>query len=383
VTSSDLFFKRIKSSLVSLESKKHIRSLEICDVVGKHITIENRKLLSFASNDYLGMSQDVRLKDCAKKVIDSHGVGSGSSRYISGNHPFYLSLESKIATFKDADDCLVFGSGYLANIGILQSLITDDDLIILDRNCHNSLFSGAKLTRATVKVFHHNDTDHLAKVLDKYKSHFTNCMVITEGVFSMDGDTAPLKNISDLCINYDALMLIDDAHALGVINDGCGSKISQTDNKNIIVSGTLSKALGAYGGYICAHQSIIDLIKQKAHSLIYSTSLPPAIIASASAAIDLIKNNPSLAGSLLERATLFSKLMNLKQEPQSAIIPIIVQSERKAINLARLMQESGFYVPCIRPPTVAKKSSRLRFSFSTLHNEEEIVRCAQSLKSYL
>jgi 8-amino-7-oxononanoate synthase len=383
VTFSDIFFKKITSSLISLESKKLIRTLNTYEVSGKYITVENRKLISFASNDYLGISQDVRLKDCAKKAIDLYGVGSGSSRYISGNHPFYLSLENKIANFKDADDCLVFGSGYLANIGILQSLIDSHDLIILDRNCHNSLFSGAKLTRATIKVFHHNNTGHLAKVLNKYRSQFTNCLVITEGVFSMDGDTAPLESITDLCTQYDALILVDDAHALGVTNSGYGSKVSQGTNKNIIISGTLSKALGAYGGYVCAHQSIIDLIKQKAHSLIYSTSLPPAIIASATAAIELIKNNPSLVNKLIERASLFSKLMNLNEQPQSAIIPIVVQSEKKAIDLAKLMQESGYYVPCIRPPTVATNSSRLRFSFSALHDEDEIAQCAQTLRHYL
>jgi len=381
--SENIFFRDIQNDLSNLQAKKLIRNLEECQISGKFINFNNEKLISFASNDYLGLSQDPLLKKYASKTIDEYGVGSGSSRYISGNHLFYNALERQLARFKGMDKSLIFGSGYLTNIGVIQALLNHNDIIILDKHAHNSLFSGAKLSKATIKIFPHNDIEALKKILCRYRTQFRHCLVITEGIFSMDGDKPPLDDIINISINNNSFILIDDAHALGVINQGYGSKVSIPDKKNIIFTGTLSKALGAYGGYVCADEKIIDIIKQRSHALIYSTALPPVILASAIAALEIIEKNPKLADKLMKRSLLFCECMNLTHKPQSAIIPVIVKSEEAVIQLAKKMRDNGYYVPSIRPPTVPKGSSRLRFSFSLLHDEEEIITCAKILKNYL
>src|SRR3954452_13726485 len=247
-----------------------------------------RRLLSFSCNDYLGLSQHPALKAAAIAAIERHGVGAGASRLVTGDHPLYAELEQRLARLKGTEAGCVFGSGYLANTGIAPALVGRGDLILIDELAHSSLWTGARLSRAEVLSFRHNDAGHVADLLRQHRTQHQRTLIVTEGVFSMDGDRAPLIELAAPADGHDAWLMVDDAHDL----DFDAAALANVPLR----IGTLSKAIGAYGGYICASQPVIDLIRNRARTLIYSTGLPPATIAAAIAAIDLIeRDRPRLA----------------------------------------------------------------------------------------
>lgn len=340
-----------------------------------------RKMISFACNDYLGLTQHPKVKQAAIEAIERYGAGAGSSRFVTGNNPLYDALEARLAKLKGAASACVFGSGYLANIGILPSLAGETDLILGDELMHSCLHAGARLSRATMLLFRHNDVGHCRELLATHRTAHPKCLVITEGVFSMDGDRGPVGELAALAREFDAWLLTDDAHALGVIGAGKGSAFRISGKIDVpLQMGTLSKAVGAYGGYLCASASVIDFIKNRARSLIYSTGLPPAVIASSIAALELIETDRELVAKPLEKARLFTERMGLTPA-QSAIVPVILGEPETALRASAALEKQGFLVTAIRPPTVAEGTSRLRFTFSAAHADADIVRLADWLRS--
>jgi 8-amino-7-oxononanoate synthase len=334
-------------------------------------TRNGRRLLSFSCNDYLGLIQHPALKAAAIAAIDRHGVGAGASRLVTGNHPLYRELEARLARIKGSDAACVFGSGYLANAGIAPALVGRDDMILIDELSHSSLWTGARLSRAVVHAFRHNDAEHAAALLQQHRATHRHALIVTEGVFSMDGDRAPLADLATVAQRYDAWMLADDAHDLDLeaaARAGVPLRV-----------GTLSKALGAYGGYIAASQPVIDLIRNRARTLIYSTGLPPATLASAIAALDLIESDPARLAAPLAKARAFTRALNLP-EAQSAIVPVVIGDAKSAVEASKLLETEGFLVVAIRPPTVPEGTARLRLAFSAMHSDHDIMRLADVVR---
>ncbi len=273
----------------------------------------------------------------------------------------------------------MFGSGYLANSGIIPVLIGEDGLVLIDELSHACLWAGAQLSRGRVIPFRHNDMSDLERLLKEHRSAHPRAMIVTDGVFSMDGDLAPLPELSTLAKTHDAWLMTDDAHGLGVVGNGRGST-AQSGADVPLQMGTLSKAIGGYGGYLCASKSVIELMCNRARTLIYSTGLPPATVAAAIAALDLIENDPALSARPVEKAKHFTRLTNLP-EAQSPIVPIVVGAEDKALDASRLLADEGFHVAAIRPPTVPNGTSRLRLTFTAGHPDAEIERLATLVRS--
>jgi 8-amino-7-oxononanoate synthase len=275
-----------------------------------------------------------------------------------------------LARLKGAEAACVFGSGYLANAGIAPALVGRGDLILLDELSHSSLWTGARLSRAEVLSFRHNDAGHAADLLRQHQASHIRALIVTEGVFSMDGDRAPLARLATLAREFDAWLMVDDAHDLEFA--------AHADVPLRI--GTLSKAIGAYGGYLCASQLAIDLVRNRARTLIYSTGLPPAIVAAAIAALDLIERDPDRLTQPLAKAQAFTRAAGLPSA-QSAIVPVVIGEASATLAASRLLEAEGYLAVAIRPPTVPVGTARLRLSFSAAHPDAEIARLADIVRT--
>jgi 8-amino-7-oxononanoate synthase len=339
-----------------------------------------RRLLSFSCNDYLNLSQHPRVKQAAKEAIDRYGAGSGASRLVTGNHPLYAALEARLAKIKQTEDAVVFGSGYLANTGIIPVLIGRDGLVLIDELSHACIHAGARLSRGRVLTFRHNDVAHARALLAAHRAEHDRALIVTDGVFSMDGDLAPLQALHDLANEHDAWLMSDDAHGLGVVGGGRGSAwVAGVHVPVPLQMGTLSKAVGAYGGYLCASGRVIELMRNRARTLIYSTGLPPSIVAAAIAALDLIESDPHYAALPLRKARAFTRLAGLP-DAQSPIVPVVIGDEEGALAASRLLEAEGFLAVAIRPPTVPAGTARLRLTFTALHPDEAIARLADLVR---
>ncbi len=366
-----------REKLTSLEARGLRRRLEpTARVDSIHVERAGRRLISFCSNDYLNLSQDPRVRAAAKAAIDRYGAGAGASRLVDGDHPLLGDLEHRLAAFKGAEAACVFGSGYLANSGIVPTLVGKNDLALVDELAHSCMRAGAKLSSAMTLVFRHNDLVHLSDLLAIHRPEHARCLIATDGVFSMDGDLAPLEDLKALARERDAWLLVDDAHGLGVLNAGHGSTVGHDIPLQM---GTLSKAIGVYGGYVCASAPVIDLIKTRAASFIYTTGLPPACAGAAIAALDVIESEPGLVAAPLAKAQRFTTALGLP-DAVSPIVPLIVGDARRAVALSRALEDEGFLVSAIRPPTVPEGTSRLRVTFTSAHPEAEIDRLAAALR---
>ena len=376
--SLDLF---ARSKLESLETAHLRRTLaETTREDGIWVERAGRRLLSFSCNDYLNLTHHPKVKAAAIAAIERFGTGAGASRLITGNHPLYKELETKLAALKETESACVFGSGYLANAGIIPALIGEDDLLLIDELSHACLWAGAQLSHAHVITFLHNDMNHLSELLKANRSKHEHALIVTDGVFSMDGDLAPLHELAARAQSYDAWLMSDDAHGLGVIGGGRGSAFA--DGKKAAVDlqmGTLSKALGSCGGYLCASQPVIDLIKTRARTLIYSTALPPASVAAAIAALDVIAGDSELAARPLAKTQMFTRLTNLPLA-QSPIVAIVLGDAANALQASQILEDAGFLAVAIRPPTVPAGTSRLRLAFTANHPDEEITRLARLVR---
>jgi 8-amino-7-oxononanoate synthase len=340
-----------------------------------------RRLLSFSCNDYLNLTQHPAVKAAAIEAVREYGAGSGASRLVTGNHPLFAELEARLARLKETPAACVFGSGYLANIGIIPALVGPDDLVLIDELAHACLWAGARLARARVFPFRHCDLAHVAELLAAQRARHSRALIATDGVFSMDGDLAPLPALGELAQRFDAWLLADDAHGIGVVGNGRGSTFAGTAKADVpLQMGTLSKAIGAYGGYLCASEPVVELTRNRARSFIYSTGLPPAAAAAAIAALDLIEREPHYAALPLARAKAFTRRLGLA-EAQSPIVPLVVGGAEAALAAAQLLEAEGFLVVAIRPPTVPAGTARLRFAFTALHSDAEIERLADVVAS--
>jgi len=374
MTSLDDFASR---KLAQLESASLRRSLRTTDTGAGHRVRAGG--LNFCSNDYLGLANDPRLAEAARAAAEEFGVGAGASRLVTGNHSLYDVLERKISAVKDTEAAVVFGSGYLANIGAIPALVSEGDLVLTDALSHACMMSGAKLSGAKVVTFRHNDVDDLRALLAAHRAGARHCLVLTEGVFSMDGDLAPLPDIVALARDHDAWTMTDDAHGLGVVGDGFGSAAHWGVAVDVQM-GTLSKAVGSYGGYVAASQPVADLLINRARSLIYATGLPPTVVAASIAGIDTIAGDPALCAVPLARARLFAAQLNLAVPP-SPIVPLIVGASDVALAASQALEAAGFLVTAIRPPTVPDGTARLRVTFTAAHSEDDVLRLAAAVRS--
>jgi 8-amino-7-oxononanoate synthase len=339
-----------------------------------------RRLLSFSCNDYLNLTQHPAVKAAAAEALATYGAGSGASRLVTGNHPLYAALEARLAAIKQAEAAVVFGSGYLANAGIIPVLIGSDGLIVIDEVAHACLYAGSQLSRGKIVTFRHNDVAHARELLEKHRAGHDHALIVTDGVFSMDGDLAPLEELLSLGEAHDAWLMSDDAHGLGVVGGGRGSSFAGNAHVPVpLQMGTLSKAIGAYGGYLCASAPVIELMRNRARTLVYSTGLPPAIIAGAIAALDVIEHEPDYAALPVKKAKIFTQAVGLA-DAVSPIVPILIGGEEDALAASELLAEEGFLAAAIRPPTVPAGTARLRLTFTARHPDEEIARLAQIVR---
>lgn len=347
---------------------------------GIWIERNGRKLLSFSCNDYLNLTQHPAVKQAAISAIEEYGAGSGASRLVTGNHPLYAKLESRLARFKRAEAACVFGSGYLANAGIIPVLVGRNGLVVVDELSHACIYAGAHLSRGTVITFRHNDVTHARELLATHRGSYNHAMIVTDGVFSMDGDLAPLPELVALAENYDTWVMSDDAHGLGVVGGGRGSSfVGNSDIPVPLQMGTLSKAIGSYGGYLCASAPVIELMRNRARTLIYSTGLPPACVGAAIAALDLIEREPSYAAEPVRKAKAFTQRAGLP-DAQSPIVPIVIGDEEIALGKSRLLEDEGFLAVAIRPPTVKPGTARLRLTFTAQHPDDQVERLADFVR---
>ncbi|HEV2624791.1 MAG TPA: 8-amino-7-oxononanoate synthase [Xanthobacteraceae bacterium] len=372
--------------LAALEGAQLRRTPAVTARTGIWVERDGRRLLSFSCNDYLNLSQHPQVIAAAIEATKRYGVGAGASRLVTGNHPLYAELEMRLAGLKGTEAACVFGSGYLANTGIIPALVGPDDLIVMDELSHACIHAGAKLSGAKIQRYRHGDPSHAEEILAAHRGAKKRALIATDGVFSMDGDIAPLGALSQLAQRFDAWLLSDDAHGLGVIGGGRGSTfVNGAAHSPIAVPlqmGTLSKAIGGYGGYLCASRAVIDLMRTRARTFIYSTGLPPALVAAAIAALEVIERDPVYAAEPLRKARLFTRALNLP-DAQSAIVPVIVGDAAAALAASDRLCDNGFLVVAIRPPTVLAGTARLRFAFTAQHDERDIARLAELVRSHV
>ncbi len=370
------------AKLAELERNSLRRALvDTTRVTGFRLLRNGRPLLSFSCNDYLNLTHHPAVKDAAIEALRIHGLGAGASRFVTGNHPLFAELEARLARLKATQAACVFGSGYLANLGILPALAGDGDLVLIDELAHACLWAGARLSRAAVVPFRHADTEHVEALLGELRARHRHALIATDGVFSMDGDIAPLPRLAALARRHDAWLISDDAHGLGVVGNARGSSFAHGAKVDVpLQMGTLSKALGAYGGYLCASAAVIDLIRNRARTLIYSTGLPAAVVAGAIAALDVIEREPGYAALPLAKAKAFARRVGLP-EPASPIVPVLLGGAEAALAASALLEDHGFLVVAIRPPTVPAGTARLRLTFTAQHPDAEVERLADLIRT--
>ena len=339
-----------------------------------------KRLISFCCNDYLGLSQHPKVRKAAADAIMTFGAGAGASRLVTGNHPLYATLEKSLSEIKRSDSAVVFGSGYLANLGAIPVFAGPEDLCLTDELAHASMHAGLRASGSKIEYFLHNDLEDCRQKLMEKRASYKKCLILTEGVFSMDGDRAPLQGLCDLAEEFEAWLFVDDAHGLGVLGDGAGSVAAAGLQKRVhLQMGTLSKSVGSYGGFLSGSAPVIDLLVNRARSLIYETGLPPAAVAASIAALDIIRTDNNLVSRPLRLARGFAESLGLP-EAQSAIVPLILGSPDSALQASLDLQEEGFLVTAIRPPTVPEGTARLRFTFCANHFEEDVSRLIKAIK---
>ncbi len=339
--------------------------------------LENVKV--FCSNDYLGLKNHPEVVEEAIKVLKDVGLGSGASQLVSGYTVYHKELEEKICEFKSLPSCVLFGSGYLANLGSIGALTDDKDVIFSDELNHASIIDACKLSKAKKFVYRHLDYEHLEELLKLHRRNYRRCLVVTDSVFSMDGDVANIKILQKLAKSYDCLLYLDEAHATGTVGDfgkGALELFNQEWEENIVVMGTLSKALGGYGAFVCGADKLCQYIVNKSRSLIFSTSLPPSLCAGVRKAIEIIQKNPDLIKMLRAKEEKIVKILGKTGYKilysQTPIIPVIVFSEKKAIELSNILLSRGVFIQAIRYPTVPMGKARLRLTASISYTEEDL-----------
>ncbi|MBX3326826.1 MAG: 8-amino-7-oxononanoate synthase [Nitrospira sp.] len=375
-----------RTTLQQLTDQSVRRSLSPLEsATGPIVSHAGRTVILLSSNDYLGLATHPEVVQAAIEATERYGTGSGASRLVSGTLPPHTSLEAALAKFKGTDASLVFGAGYLANVGVIPTLIDRGGLIIADRLCHASLIDGCRLSRADFRVFRHGDCAHLETLLRRRVS-YRSTLIITEGLFSMDGDLAPLSDLVELAERYDAMLYVDDAHGTGIMGATGRGTIEQFDLEGRIPfhMGTLSKALGSYGAYVVGSNDCVQYLLNVARPFIFTTALPPAMAAAASAAITVVEREPERRARLwANRHYLFNGLRNqgFRLTPTvSPILPVLIGDAAKASAFADRLLAHGVYATAIRPPTVPDGTSRIRFTVTAQHTTNQLDEALQAVK---
>ncbi len=365
-----------RQKLATLDDQGLRRSLAVTEWHDGVTAIrDGKRLVSFCSNDYLNLARHPAVLAAASEALRTHGAGAGSSRLVTGNHVLYPVLETRLAALKGTEAAIVFGSGYLANLSIVPTLAGPGDLLLVDEWAHSCILAGMHLSGATRSLFRHNDLDDLERVLRAERGRHRHCLIVTDRVFSMDGDLAPIEGLARLAARFEAWLMTDDAHGTGIL--------PPLDPEQVpLQMGTLSKALGSYGGYLCAPRAVVDLMYSRARGFVYTTGLPPASVAAAVAALDVIAADPVLASRPIQNARTFAAACGLP-EPTSQIVPVIMGSAARAVAVSSHLADAGYLVPAIRPPTVPEGTARLRLTFSAAHQEADLAGLVAALRPHL
>ncbi len=370
----DMFDKQLHE----LESRHLLRRLRLIESESGPVVItEGRRVILMSSNDYLGLAAHPKLKAAAIAATEAFGAGSGASRLLSGTYPPHMELEAALARFKGTEAALVFGSGYLANLGLVPSLIGSGGLILADRLCHASLIDGCRLSGAEFRVFRHRDVAQVRTLLARRSSR-RETLLVTDGLFSMDGDVAPLPELISLAEQYGARVLVDDAHGTGVMgSQGRGTlEYLGVESRLPFHMGTLGKAVGSSGAYVAGPSNFIRYLLNTARSFIYTTAPPPATAAASLAGLEILRAEPERRSRLwANREYLYTGLTALgfrSTATVSPIIPVLIGDPAIAIRMADRLFESGIYAPAIRPPTVPRQSSRIRVTVTSEHSREQL-----------
>ncbi len=375
----------VASALAARQERMQLRQLvPVESRDGAAIEVGGRRMLNFCSNDYLGLARHPLLKARAADYLSRFGTGSGSSRLICGNHDYFCGVEARLAALKGTEAALVLNSGFQANATILPALADRETLILSDQLNHNSLIQGARLARCRVEIFAHNDMVHLRELLERHHDAFGRILIVTESVFSMDGDLCPLDAMEALANEFNAILVVDEAHATGVIGPRgmgltCGHGVDVT-------IGTFSKACGGFGAYVAGSRRLCDYLVNCCAGIIYSTALPPAVLGAVEAALELIPNMEGERRRLHANAELLrSSLVRMGWDcgpSATQIVPVIVGSEGETLALSQWLSGHGIYASAIRPPTVAQDKSRIRLAVTALHTEEDIQGVIAAFESW-
>lgn len=344
---------------------------------GPHITVNGRSALLMCSNDYLGLSHHPALRLAAYQAMERYGFGSGASRLVSGTGALHQELEKRIAFFKGTESALLFNSGYAANTGIIPAIATTGDVILSDSLNHASIVDGCRLSTAKVHVYRHKDIAHIEQLLNT-STHARRTLIVTDGVFSMDGDLAPLPDIVSLAEKFNALVMVDDAHATGVLGKTGRGTVEHFGlaGRVHIQMGTLGKALGSFGAYAAGSRELIDVLINRSRSFIYSTALPPSVCAASLAAIDVLDQEPERREALWKNRNRFVKGLKAlgisTGDSETPIVPVLIGDAEKTLTVSNKLLEYGIYAAAIRPPTVPDGAARIRTTVTAAHTENDI-----------
>ena len=374
------FFKEQLDTKVQNHNLRTLKEYSPIDAV--RVKQDDKEYLMMASNNYLGLTFDSRVIEGAVKGAQQYGTGSGGSRLVSGTFPLFTELENELAKFKNTEKALVFNTGYMANVGTISAIADKNTIIFSDALNHASIIDGCRLSRGAVKAYSHCDVDEL-KYLLKQVDRNARKLIVTDGVFSMDGDIAPLDKLYELSRDYNALLMVDDAHATGTIGNGHGTAAYFGLEKEVDIQlGTLSKSLGSVGGYVAANSTIIDYLVNTSRSFIFSTALSPADIGAALAALDVLETDTSVLGRLQENVNYMSDQltsMGIDSTNETPIFPILIGSNEDTLAVSDYLYEAGIIGTAIRPPTVPIGESRIRLTVTAVHTKEQIDYVCRSL----
>ena len=379
------YYQNFRAQLEAKEKEQNKRSIKVYEPIDAvRVKRNNQEFIMMASNNYLGLTHDLRVQQAAKYAVEQYGTGSGGARLTSGTFPLFNELELGIADFKHTEQALVFNTGYMANVGTITALMSKNSVIISDELNHASIIDGCRLSGARIERYNHKDIEHAEHILKNYKS--SHKMIITDGVFSMDGDIAPLDKLYELGKEYNALLMVDDAHSTGVLGNGRGTAHHFGLTDVDVQLGTLSKALGSVGGYVAGRKELIEYLVNYSRSFIFSTALSPADIGAALEALTIVKNEPLVVEQLNENtAYMANKLqsMGIECDDETPIFPIIVGDNERALSLAYELELRGIIITAIRPPTVPVGESRLRMTVTAAHSQEQLDYVANTLRDLL
>ena len=371
-----------REDLTDIDRKGLLRSLEpLASPQGPVIRIGGQSLINFSSNDYLGLAADPRVVRAFVVGLERWGVGAGASRLVVGDTDAHRRLEARLAAFEGTEAVLLLNGGYPGNLGLVPALVGRGDLVVSDALNHASLIDGCRLARAEVAIVAHADPDAFARALTG--TGFRRKLVVTDAVFSMDGDQAPLAPLAEVCARHGAALLVDEAHATGVLGARGSGLCEATGVRPDVRMGTLGKALGGFGAYAAASRAVVELFVNRARSVVFSTTLPPALCEALVAAVDLLEHDAELRPRLWRNIHRFVgglRRLDLRAEARSAIVPVILGTPDRALRASAFLRERGVLVKAIRPPTVAEGTSRLRFALSAGHTEAQIDHALHALE---